>query len=190
MSQRLFLPLCLSYSWKHHLQITNSIFNSRVCTKSALFSGKRAHPSGMQTQGFGLTHLQLRILIRSKQNHLKLVCLCKEVNKIQPLYSGAYLLLLSFSLHEGREGKRSSQLSWRVSAAVTVRERCPEPNSTTETPLGATRTVLCQAGTSSARTNRGENKGHNFSFDSAEGINTLFSRELSEAGCLCVSLNS
>ena len=65
-------------------------------------------------------------------------------------------------------------------ATVTVKERCPEPNSTTETPLRATGMFLCQAGTSSPHTNREQYKDHNFSFDSAEGINALFS--LSEAG--------
>lgn len=75
-------------------------------------------------------------------------------------------------------------------ATVTVNERCPEPNSTPETPLRATRRFLCQAGTSRPHKNREENKEHNFSFDSAEGINTLFSQEPCEAGCLCVSLNS
>lgn len=34
----------------------------------------RARSSGIQTQVFGLTHQKLHTLIRSKQNHLKLVC--------------------------------------------------------------------------------------------------------------------
>jgi len=43
--------------------------------KGTLFFGKRTYPSGIQTRVFGLTHLKLHMLIRSKQNHLKLVCL-------------------------------------------------------------------------------------------------------------------
>lgn len=190
MSQRLFLPYCLSYSWKHHLQITNSIFNSRVCTKKCIILRKKSTSFWDANPGFW-AHASTTSRTYQEQTEPPEACLPLQGGKqnstiiFQSLPS-AFVLLTT----RGGGGKWSSQLSWRVSAAVRVKERCPEPNSTTETPLGATRTVLCQAGTSSAHTNRGENKGHNFSFDSAEGINTLFSRELSEAGCLCVSLNS
>lgn len=129
-------------------------FSASMCPKCALSLGKRAHPSGIQSQVFGLTQLKLPRLIRSKQKHLERLT---KVNKIQ-------IISQSFCPSHCTREKWSWQLSWRI----PVPEECPEPNSTAETsPCSFVKQgplLLPQMG----------NKEQNSSSDPAEGINTCF----------------
>lgn len=128
-------------------------FSASMCAKCALSWGKRAHPSGIQSQPFELTQLKLPTLIRSKQKHLEPLT---KVNKIQ-------IISQSFCPSHCTRGKWSWQLSWRI----PVPEKRPEPNSTTE-PLPV---PLSNRDLSSSQMGA---KEQNSSSDPAEGTNTCF----------------